>query len=307
MSSAPRRFSGFRLGAFDLAERTAALLGGRRLYHRWFLREPRLVVRHEVVVDPSLPPGLTPLRILHLSDLHGGPFVGEGALDHVERIAARLAPDLVCWTGDMVVHGADNLRPLLPALRRIEAPLGTYAVFGNHDYKRRREGEMAAWLPAWRFLRNGHVDLDARGVRLRIGGVEDLEEGRAVDFDLAAGDAREVDLLVGLSHSPLGAPDLAARGARVVLSGHSHGTQVDLPWLRTLGPAHPGLRVALGEATLIVSRGLGPIGIPLRVGAPAEVVLVEVRPSEPPEAVDSGACREVSGSTAASSTSDATP
>ena len=63
-----------------------------------------------------------------------------------------------------------------------------------------------------------------------------------------------------------------------VLSGHTHGTQLDLPLLRRAGPAHPGLRVPFGPTTLIVSRGLGAIGLPLRWGAPAEVVIVNVEP-----------------------------
>jgi predicted MPP superfamily phosphohydrolase len=59
-----------------------------------------------------------------------------------------------------------------------------------------------------------------------------------------------------------------------VLSGHTHGTQIDAPFLRRFGPAHPGLRVALGATTLLVTRGLGVVGVPLRFGAEAEVLLV---------------------------------
>ena len=76
--------------------------------------------------------------------------------------------------------------------------------------------------------------------------------------------------------NPSAAPHLIGPRTAVVLSGHTHGTQVDLPILRRLGPAHPGLRVELGTATLIVSRGLGVVGLPLRVGAPAEIVLVSL-------------------------------
>jgi len=69
---------------------------------------------------------------------------------------------------------------------------------------------------------------------------------------------------------------LATERTAVVLSGHTHGNQVDLPLLRRLGPTHPGLRLELGRATLIVSRGLGVVALPLRVGAPAEVVRVRL-------------------------------
>jgi predicted MPP superfamily phosphohydrolase len=60
-----------------------------------------------------------------------------------------------------------------------------------------------------------------------------------------------------------------------VLSGHTHGTQLDLPWFRRSGPAHPGLRVELGDTVAITNRGLGSIGLPLRIGAPTELVVLE--------------------------------
>ena len=65
-----------------------------------------------------------------------------------------------------------------------------------------------------------------------------------------------------------------------MLSGHTHGTQVDLPRLRKLGPQHPGLRVELGGTTLIVSRGLGVVGLPLRIGAPPELVVIRLTAGE---------------------------
>ena len=94
--------------------------------------------------------------------------------------------------------------------------------------------------------------------------------------------------------------EFAARGARVVLSGHSHGTQVDLPFLRDLGPSHPGLRVELGGATLVVSRGLGVIGAPLRVGVPAEVVVLRLHGGAGPVASDNVTSDHVAGEAVAS-------
>ncbi|MDF1838279.1 MAG: hypothetical protein P1V35_10450, partial [Planctomycetota bacterium] len=85
------------------------------------------------------------------------------------------------------------------------------------------------------------------------------------------------DLELMLCHNPLGAKQLAHDRCIAILSGHSHGSQIDLPWLRTLGPVHPGLSLSLGVTTLIVSRGLGVVGVPLRVGAPAEMVWIEMR------------------------------
>ncbi len=282
---APRRFSRFRIAVFAAIERLAALLGGRALYRRRYLRHGRLHVREEWIEVPELPTELEGFSIAHLSDLHAGPFLGRGDLEGVRGVLAGLAPDVVCWTGDFVVHGIHNVLPLQEELASLVGARATYAVFGNHDYLHREEWRLVeAMEPAgWRFLRNTSELLEVGSARVGFCGIEDPEEGKVVDVEGAVSGLRSVaagerpDLIVALSHGPRAAPDFAARGARVVLSGHSHGTQVDLPFLRDLGPSHPGLRVELGGATLVVSRGLGVIGAPLRVGVPAEVVVLRFR------------------------------
>ncbi len=274
----PRRHSSLRIGLFRAVERTAALLGGRRLYHRAHLAPGRLLVRRERLEIAELPVALEGFTIAQLSDVHAGPFLARGDLDGVLHVLDEEAPDVVCWTGDYVVHGPENMMPALDELCRCVGRRATFAVFGNHDYKGRRELKISEALMAsgWQFLRNGGATVEVDGARVAFGGVEDLEEGKGVDFGRGAETFSGANVRVGLCHHPRGAPEFVQRGADLVLSGHSHGTQVDLPWLRRLGPPHPGLRARLGGAALIVSRGLGVIGIPLRIGAPAEVVVVEL-------------------------------
>jgi len=284
---APRRFSRLRIAAFAAIERVAALLGGRALYRRRHLSRARLHVRQEWIVVPGLPSDLDGFTIAHLSDLHAGPFLGAGDLGGVSSVLADLAPDVVCWTGDFVVHGIQNVKPMQAELAALVGARATFAVFGNHDYLHREEWRFVeAMEPAgWRFLRNSSAVLEVGAARVGFCGIEDPEEGKVVDVESAVrgvcdrGQASRPELIVALAHGPQAAPEFAARGAHVVLSGHSHGTQVDLPFLRDLGPAHPGLRVELGGSTLVVSRGIGVIGAPLRVGVPAEVVVLRFRPA----------------------------
>lgn len=256
----------------------ARWLGGRRLYHRRSLAPGRLRVRRERLAVEGLPAALEGFRIAQLSDVHAGPFLGRGDLDGVLAFLAEERPDVVCWTGDYVIHGPENMMPVLDELCRCLGERATFAVFGNHDYKGRKELRISEALKeaGWRFLRNDAATVEVGTATVAFGGVEDLEEGKGVDFDRGAATFPGADVRVGLCHHPAGAPEYAARGAHLVLSGHSHGSQVDLPFLRDLGPAHPGLRVRLGSCELVVSRGLGVIGLPLRIGAPAEVVLVEL-------------------------------
>ena len=80
-----------------------------------------------------------------------------------------------------------------------------------------------------------------------------------------------------LCHNPNGAPALARNGCVAVLSGHTHGHQIDLPLVRRAAPAHPGDRIERGATTCITTTGLGAIGVPIRIHAPTEVVLLELK------------------------------
>jgi len=275
----PRRYGDRRLRLFRACERALRLAGGRRWYRARHLARGRFTLRAEEIAVRDLPRGLDGLCVAQLSDLHGGPFVGAGDLDEVVAAVNALRPDVCALTGDFITHHWREALPLVAALGGLVARHGTFAVFGNHDYKDRQEGRIVAALAerGVRFLRNDSAVLDTGDGALRITGLEDLEQGRALDLAAARRGMAPGDLELVLCHNPLGASALARPGCLAVLAGHSHGTQVDLPFLRELGPAHPGLRVELGPTTLIVSRGLGVVGLPWRHRSPAEVVLVTLR------------------------------
>ena len=276
MRVAPRRFSDGRVRLFRTVERLAALAGGRRFYRRAFLAPGRFRVRRERIEHPALPAALDGYRVAHLSDLHAGSFLGTGDLRHVVDAVNRAEPHLVAQTGDLITRDWREALTVLDDLARLRARDGVLAVFGNHDYRGRQEQRIADAYAARgiRFLRNACVRLDSG---LCVVGLEDLEEGRVVDLAAARADVRPGDVELVLCHNPLGARGLAREGCLAVLSGHTHGNQMDLPLLRRLGPDHPGERVEHGPTTLVVNHGLGVVGFPLRVGAPAEVVELELR------------------------------
>ncbi len=273
-----RRFSERRLAFFRAVEGCAAALGGRRAYRRRHLAPGRFRLREERIEWPGLPPGLDGLTIAQLSDFHGGRFLGAGDLTAVVDAVNELSVDLIALTGDYMTHAVEEALPLLDELACLTSRLGTFAVFGNHDYKERREGEMVERAAAGgiRFLRNACQRFEVDGGALALTGLEDLEEARVVDVAAARAVLRPGDVEIMLCHNPAGARDLAHAGCAALLSGHTHGTQVDLPLLRTLGPKHPGLRVCFGATTLLVNRGLGIVGLPWRHRAPAEVVIVKL-------------------------------
>ena len=233
-------------------------------------------MREERVELPDLHPDLEGLVLAQLSDLHAGPWMGPGDLTDVVCVVGEHQPDLIVLTGDFLTRDHRDVERVIGELSRLHAPLGAYAVFGNHDYRGRQEAELARALAGAgvTVLRDASVHLERGRGTLALVGLEDLEEARVIDLDAALSGVHEADTVVALCHHPAGARALADRGVSLVLSGHTHGTQVDLPFLRRLGPAHPGLRIELGGTLLLVSRGLGAVGPPVRIGAPAEVVLV---------------------------------
>jgi predicted MPP superfamily phosphohydrolase len=265
-----------RRTAVKLLSRAASALGGRAWYRRRWLASGGFELREECVPVPGLPPGLHGFRVVQLSDLHAGPFLGAGDLADVVDAANALDPDLVVLTGDLITDDWRDAIGILPDLERLSARHGVLGVFGNHDYRGRREGLIAEAYGArgLRFLRNECARLDTGHGVLAVVGVEDLEEARELDLEAARRDVRAGDVELALCHNPAGAPALARAGCAAVLAGHTHGGQV--VGIETYGPPHPGVRLELGATTLIVSRGLGVIGFPLRLGAPSELVVVRL-------------------------------
>lgn len=229
----------------------------------------------------GLAPALDGFTIVQLSDLHAGLFLREGDLRDVVEAANARRPDVIVLTGDFITRHWSEALLVRDDLALLRARHGVWAVLGNHDYKDRSEARITASYAevGVRFLRNQGVRLaDERGAVSLIG-IEDLEESKSLDLAAARAGLVSTDPEIVLCHNPRGALPLSRVGCELVLSGHTHGTQLDLPWARRAGPPHPGTRIELGGTTLLVSRGLGAIGLPLRIGAPAEILVVRLERS----------------------------
>jgi predicted MPP superfamily phosphohydrolase len=158
LRQAPRRHSFVRRASVRIAEGLSVALGGRAFYRRRHLTPPGLRVRHERVEHAELPRGLDGFRVVQLSDVHAGPFVREGDLARVVELALSLAPDLCVFTGDLITHAPEEAELVLADLGRLRARHGVFGVFGNHDYRGRRENEIARRYGelGLHFLRNEH-------------------------------------------------------------------------------------------------------------------------------------------------------
>ena len=250
----------------------------------------RLVVKRLDVRIANLPRGLDGLRIVQLTDLHVGP---QTSRTHLERIVAesmRAEPHIIAYTGDQVDDYPRDMEVFAAHLRGLTAPLGVFAIAGNHDV-------YAGWSDIRRGLeRIGATVLVNNAVALRHNGVEFWLAGTgdpaATAFERGP-DAPVPDIAQTLAGIPAGAfhavlahnpglwPALAARRVPLTLSGHTHYGQLAIPALNWC-LASPFLTHAMGAyesngALLYISAGANYWGIPFRIGCPPEVTVVTLR------------------------------
>jgi len=258
--------------------------------------EPEGLVVTRYAPTPSGWPADRKLSIAVIADLHaGGPDM---QLPHVRRVvdtANRLRPDLVVLLGDFIASYKFAIKrvaaPLWAAeLARLRAPLGTWAILGNHDWWHDLKGVRTALadvrIPV---LENDAVLLGAPGQKFWLVGIGDqlahpLGHGRFRGVDDLKGTLAHVrtdDPVLLLVHEPDIFPRVPARVA-LTLAGHTHGGQIRLPLIwPAFVPSKYGARYAYGHVVennrhMIVSGGLGTSIIPARLGVPPEIVHVEL-------------------------------
>ena len=246
------------------------------------LRDP--VVRTAAIGMADWPEGQAPLRVALLSDLHvAGPDMPPARLARIVEQVNALKPDMVLIAGDLVsdkrvsTHRYSEDEAIAP-LGSLRARFGVVAVLGNHDHWRSTAGIRYA-LEANRVtvLSNSVI----RRAGLIIAGADDDFTGRADPAALARAATPLKGPVVALSHSPDIVPALPPRFA-LVLAGHTHCGQIALPLIgRPATMSRYGDRFACGliregERTIIVGAGLGTSLLPLRIGAPPDLWLLNL-------------------------------
>lgn len=266
----------------------AALAIGAPLGWGFWIEPASLRNEDYEIALPDWPARCDGLRVAVLADLHvGSPFNGLDKLEAAVALTRRADPDLVLLAGDYVIHGVPGGHFTPPeetadALRQLSAPLGVWAVLGNHDW----------WLDAPRVRaaleRSGIRVLENAGTRIRGGacdfwlvGIGDYYEKKN-DVAAALAAVTDSEPVVAFTHNPDVFPDVPARVA-LTIAGHTHGGQVYLPFLgRPVVPSRYGQRYATGHVVeqgrhLFVSTGLGTSILPVRFRVPPEVSVLTLR------------------------------
>jgi predicted MPP superfamily phosphohydrolase len=287
-ASNPRSRGGFVAGRRRLLEtavQAAAALApfGVAGYGTLIVRKNFLLRERDFPVS-GLHPDLEGLRMALLSDIHLSPYLSLPELDRVIAMANETRPHIALVTGDLITRQGDPLETCLARLARLRADAGVFGCLGNHEVYADCQDLAATWGRALgiEFLRLEHRVLRFGNAHLNIAGVDYQRQRRpylvGAEWLLEPG---TVNLL--LSHNPDVFPVASRLGYDLVVGGHTHGGQVTIEILeqtlnasRFFTPYVAGLYRRPGSA-LYVSRGIGTINLPMRLGATPEVAVLRLR------------------------------
>ena len=252
------------------------------------------IARHELeivyltVTMPRLPDALAGMKIVQISDFHFQEYTEAAFVKAVVRRVNALAPELVVLTGDFV-----SSKPLpqrfairlgyhcAELLSRIECPL-RYAILGNHDVLVGADALTdALHINRIPVLANSCVPLERNGRRIWLAGICDaLEQRPDLAAALPAGRRPDHEPLILLAHEPDFADYAAGRQVDLILSGHTHGGQILLPFLPPLMLPDMGIKYVHGlfrlhgGMQLYVNRGIGAVNLPFRFRCPPEITVI---------------------------------
>jgi predicted MPP superfamily phosphohydrolase len=271
--------------AFVAGGGLALALGFGSIFWGYLVGQRKVVVEDVELPVRDLPPQLEGLRIAHITDLHIGRQLRAPLLrSFVERVNA-VGADLVVITGDIFDFDEEFIAEGCRELAALEAPLGVYAILGNHDVYTGRE-EVAHGLRSLtsiRLLRDEWTTIEARGAKLYLLGLEDPGKGwtdrdcESPELEKLCNDAPRGAPRILLAHRPGWFGQAQKLDVAVMLAGHTHGGQITPPpplhhhniaqlianWTRG--------RFEEGESVLYVNRGLGVAGPPVRLNCPREI------------------------------------
>ncbi|MBK9730308.1 MAG: metallophosphoesterase [Chitinophagaceae bacterium] len=258
-------------------------------------------IRRAKVKLPHLPDAFNGLRIVQISDIHSGSFTVTHPLKNAVELINEQQPDLVFFTGDLVNSQTNEMLPYIDIFKKINAKMGVYSIFGNHDY-----GDYNSWPDeaakqanlqqlvevhrelGWKLLRNENVMLGEEGSQLAIIGMENwgtrFQKYGDMTKSYAGAEKAAVKLL--LSHDPShwdAEVTSKFKEVDVTFSGHTHGAQmgIEIPGFLKWSPSQylykqwAGL-YREGKQFLYVNRGLGFLAYPGRLGISPEITVMEL-------------------------------
>jgi uncharacterized protein len=253
------------------------------------------ISRHELSVVrltitlPRLPEAFRGLKIAQVSDFHYAEYTEAFFIRQIVERVNLLNPDMVVFTGDYITNGfwphqqtVKFAYECAEILSRVKCPL-RYAVLGNHDCTHSLYADAVTdalethGIPV---LENRSLPLERDGGRLWLAGTGDaLCHEVRLDEAIPAAARKDSEPVILLVHEPDVLPEVARHGVDLMLSGHTHGGQVRIPFLPAMflppmGRDYVEGLFRLGPTQLYVNRGVGTVNLPFRFNCPAEITLI---------------------------------
>lgn len=231
----------------------------------------------------NLPERFEGFRITQLTDIHLSKILGVNEVLNVVRLAQTTKPDMFVLTGDYATTYRRYIEPCADALSSLSAPEGVWAVLGNHDHYTDPELTIRA-LEKHRIsvLDNQNTTIRRGPDSLQLSGIDDWTWNASDWLSAFRGLKADVPTVL-LSHQPGVLEFEETKKVSLILSGHTHGGQINLPWLgaparfatKDLRYAHGHFRH--GDVQLYVSSGTGVIGLPVRFGVRPEIAVIRLK------------------------------
>ncbi len=247
-------------------------------------------INQETLLVPGLPLEFSGYSIGLVTDIHSSMYMLKRDMDEYVRMLNAMGVDLVVVGGDIVNGAGDEVLPFADAFSGLRTRDGVYGVLGNHDFYSRepdRIAEVSAQAGVQILRDEGRIIRRGKS-SIRLLGIDDVGNapaaGRRMDTALASIPTEGPSIL--MNHRPYFLDEAATRNIDVMLSGHTHGGQVVFgkfadTILTPAALASPfvwGL-YRQGKTQMYVSRGVGTVGIPVRINCPPELTRIELRPA----------------------------
>ena len=244
----------------------------------------------------NLPPELKGLTLTLISDIHAGQYMQENEMREYADIINDMGSDLVIIPGDFINFQIEDTKSVAKAFRDLKAKYGVYGSLGNHDFFVNPDyvADVMNNESPVQVLRNEHNKITVNGKDLYILGVDDTRDAgirrneailKYIDDTIqnaeASNDSFKDSPKILLCHKPYAFDDMAKRDLDLVLAGHTHGGQVvpfkfgnfNLSFAAFVSKYISGY-YNIGKANMYISRGIGTVGLPIRLNCPPEITKI---------------------------------
>ncbi len=273
------------------------------------IKKDEYAVTEKDIFISNLPAELQGLKILLISDIHSGPYMGEEQMKEYVDVLNSYNADLILIPGDLTNSQRDEVYPFTKAFRNLKAKYGVYATLGNHDYFHDAEYVAKAVLGETpiKLMRNENKILEINNQKLLLMGMEDTRtSGANFDpvvfkyFDKTVADAKENLRVNNLAfesvpkilmyHKPYFFNDFSKEKIDLTVSGHTHGGQIVFAKLGSLNLSIASFVSNFleglyknGNSNMYITRGIGTVGLPLRLNCRPEITILTLKQKSPAE------------------------